>query len=270
MRATATGSELRPRKGIPWLLYIYIPIFGILVPGILAGMQSVHSISDFHYLLRPPWRDYTLALLPFFLPLIAYSMFCAIILMVAYSRFSQYFSVRLGVYSGCVLAFQFHLLLGLRSKLPSVISSIEGYFALTVPIILFPILLLVAPDIFELNAKAPISGDHKKQYKIWAVLLGAALMISSVVWTCLDPMVFSFVISNIHSLDTFGVRMVVASAPAALPLSAYLALSYRLGDDRYPLPIYSGNPWNSCRIWFCCYFVTWLFAAVRIWLETLR
>lgn len=68
-------------------------------------------------LLKPDWQsgqisDYVrILLLPraawFFFPFLIYSLICLLLLLVAPKRFAAYFTVRFGVYTGIVLAFQY-------------------------------------------------------------------------------------------------------------------------------------------------------------------
>lgn len=73
--------------------------------------------------LKPEWQsgelDAYLALLLqpeasiFFLALLAYSIICCILLLSQADRFSQFFAVRLGIYTGVLLALQYTIMLGL-------------------------------------------------------------------------------------------------------------------------------------------------------------
>lgn len=89
------------------LFVIALPSFSFwVIPGLKPEWQSGELDAYLALLLQPEASI-------FFLALLAYSIICYILLLIHADRFSPFFMVRLGIYTGVFLALQYTILLGL-------------------------------------------------------------------------------------------------------------------------------------------------------------
>ena len=99
-------------------------------------MPIVSFIIAFGDTLTPDWQSgnfdaYILIMLGgtvsrYFYPFLAYSIVCMLLLLTAPARFSKYFIVRLGIYTGTILSLQYAILLGITVAHISFYSFVAG------------------------------------------------------------------------------------------------------------------------------------------------
>ena len=188
--------------------------------------------------LGPEWQsgelDAYLALLLqpeasiFFLALLAYSIICYILLLIHAERFSPFFVVRLGIYTGVFLALQYSIILGLY-------LLGDRYSFLILLVWLFPVYF---PKVYQWSVQR---WDERVARRSWMVIIFIAIVIVAVT----------------NREQFFPVFLALVWLMIAAPFWSFLlALQaarwlFRNFESQLTLPTRSWYPHLACRVCRC-------------------
>lgn len=145
------------------LFLTVVPVFSFFAIQVLEPEWQTGELSDYIVLLLFPESSL------FFLILLVYSVLCYLLLMISPAYFARSFSVRLGIYTGVLLALQYSIIL-------LVYNFDDNLYYMPIPV------WFSLPIIFWLSSKAIQKWGKRTVTIALTILAGGAFVIITLIW----------------------------------------------------------------------------------------